>query len=1166
MKEGENNEKSNTAKKEEEVLKFWQENRIFEKSLEQTAKGESFVFYDGPPFATGLPHYGHLLAGTIKDAIPRYQTMKGKHVRRKWGWDCHGLPIENLIETDLNLKNKKDIEDLGIGNFNEKARESVYRYDSDWKKIVPRTGRFIDMEEGYSTMNWQYSESIWWAFKELYNKGLIYEGHKSMHICPRCETTLAISEVTQGYRDITDISITAKFELIDESGTFVLAWTTTPWTLPGNVALAVGPDLDYVKIRLTTNNSQPTTDESFILAKEKVEEVFEGNEYEVVEELKGKDLIGKKYKPVFDYYSNSDLENKENGWKIYGADFVTTESGTGVVHIAPSFGEDDMVLGKEFNLPFVQHVSMDGLFKKEVTDFAGTSVKPKDDHQKTDIEIIKYLAHQGLLFSKKKIIHPYPHCWRCDTPLLNYAATSWFVGVTEIKEKMVKLNDKVNWNPEAIGKGRFGKWLEGARDWAISRSRFWGAPLPVWKCSQCEKIEVIGSVEDIKKKTSTSGNKYFGIRHGEAESNSGNIVSSKVDNPHHLTEEGRKQTLEAIKDLKNKKIDVIFYSDFVRTTETAEIISKELGVEMIVDERIREINTGDFDGKNLEEYRGFFPVYEDRFVKTPPHGENLIDVKKRVNDFFKDLDNKYQDKNILIVSHEYPLWMMASVAEGLDVEDTVGLREGRDDFPNNAEIINIDYAPIPHNSNFELDLHRPYIDEIKFKCSCGEEMKRIPEVFDCWFESGSMPYAQFHYPFENKKEFKNNFPADFIAEGVDQTRGWFYNMLILATGLFGKSAFNAVIVNGMILAEDGQKMAKKLKNYPDPVEVMNKYGADSLRYYLLSSPAVKGEDLSFSEKGVDEINKKIIGRLNNVYSFFDLYQKDQQPTTNNKQPETENILDQWILARLSQLIEEVSVSMDKYQLDKATRPIALFVDDLSTWYLRRSRDRFKGEDEEDKQMALNTLHFTLLEFSKTIAPFMPFAAEDLYQKLEGQKESVHLEAWPKSTDYRQLTTNNLLDEMEEVRNIVSLALERRSEAKMKVRQPLNELKIKNFQLRKEYEDLIKDELNVKNVSSEKGEGEIVVELDLDISPELKKEGQYRELLRHVQQLRKKEGLTPEDIVVLIVESNEEGRDLVDQFRSEMEKTSLLKEIKFEEGLESEEINVDDLTFKLRLLK
>ncbi|MBI3634127.1 MAG: class I tRNA ligase family protein [Candidatus Yonathbacteria bacterium] len=1160
--ENEGKKLSSIAQREEEILSFWREKKIFEKTLEQTEHGEAFSFYDGPPFATGVPHYGHIVTSAIKDAIPRYQTMCGRHVRRVWGWDCHGLPIENLIEGELGLPHKKDIEEYGIGKFNEAARASVLRYDSLWKEMIPRIGRWIDMEHSYKTMDASYTESVWWAFKTLYEKGLIYQGFKAMQICPRCETTLSNNEVADGYKDITDISVTVKFEL-EESNTknltpktYVLAWTTTPWTLPGNVALAVNSDEEYIKVSIGT--------EKYILAKERAEKILAGKEYEIISRVKGKDLVGKKYKPIFDYYSKDEsLANHKNGWKIYGADFVTMDSGTGVVHIAPAFGEDDMALGKKENLPFIQHISMDGIMKKEVRDFAGVSAKPKtkekDGHQSTDILIIKHLAGVGALFSKEKIIHAYPHCWRCDTPLLNYATESWFVKVTDLKGRLVEENAKTKWVPENLRDGRFGQWLLGARDWAISRSRFWGAPLPVWNCDSCEKRSVFGSRAELAQATRKSGNKYFVMRHGEAESNRERIVSSTIatGNSHGLTEKGRKEVKEASQRLDRESIQIIISSPFLRARQTAESVADTLGLnskEIIIDERLKEIDTGVFDGKSIDDYRGYFASMREKFIKRPEKGENLLDVKRRVMELMDELEEKYQGKNILLVTHEYPLWMITSGVEGADVDRALGIKEGNDDFIKTGEIKEIPFTLFPHNAEYEFDMHRPYIDNVPVVCSCGGKMLRVPYVFDCWFESGSMPYAQFHYPFENKELFEKNFPANFIAEGIDQTRGWFYNMLNLSVGLFGKAPFKNVLVNGLVLAEDGQKMSKRLKNYPDPLDIINRYGADAMRYYLLSSPLVHAEDFAFSEKGVDEVVKKVLMRLLNVLSFYELHKSKKGESKNTK----ENILDQWILSRLAELGNEMTLSLDKYELERAIKPIGLFVDDLSTWYLRRSRDRFKSDDEEERTQAIETTREVFFEFSKLIAPIMPFMADHIYLKMEGEKESVHLEEWPVFSEPNQ----DALAWMKQIRQIVSLALEARAKAEIKVRQPLHELKVKSGKLKVGYAELIKDEVNVKEVVFDDAMSE-EVELDTIITPELKQEGQFRELARAVQELRKTKGLTPSDMATLEIGADEEGRALVDAFSDELKKTSLLNEIVFKE-VQGESVDANGILFTIAL--
>ncbi len=945
------------VQKEKEILEFWEKNKIFEKSIEQRPKTKSYVFFDGPPFATGSPHYGHILASLNKDVVPRYWTMKGFRVERRWGWDCHGLPVENLIEQELGLKNKKDIESIGIEKFNQACKDSVLRYVDEWKKVIPRIGRWVDMDHPYKTMDFDYMESVWWAFEQLWNKGLIYRDYKSMHICPRCGTTLSNFEVTQGYKDIEDLTVTIKFKLRDGENTFVLAWTTTPWTLPGNTALVVGKDISYVKIQIKN--------EFYVLAKDRLKIIKD--EYKIIEEMKGEDLVGLEYEPLFDYFSKKgDLKNKESGWKIYDADFVSTEEGTGIVHIAPAFGEDDLKLGFLKALPFIQHVKEDGCFTEEVKDWAGEEVKPKNDISKIDRKIVKWLEQKNKLLFQEKIIHSYPFCWRCDTPLLNYATSSWFVKVTAIKDKIIKNNEKVNWVPEHIKHGRFGKWLEDIRDWSISRSRYWGTPLPIWQCnrgendkaSSCDNIKVFGSVEELEK-------------------------------------------------LSNKKIK---------------------------------------------------------------------------------------------------------------------------------------------------DLHKPYIDEIVFKCEkCGGLMKRIPEVFDCWFESGLMPYAQVHYPFENKESFEKDFPAQFVAEGIDQTRGWFYTLMVLSTALFDKPAFLNNIVNGIILTEDGQKMSKRLKNYPEPMQIIDKYGADAMRFYLLSSPAMKADDLRFSENGVNEVLKKVLIIFWNVHTFYKLYAEEDVELDINS---VGNILDKWILSKLNSLNEEASREMDKYDLLKAVRPIEKFINDLSTWYLRRSRQRFKNSRE--KKEVSQVLKYVLFNLSKIIAPFTPFFSEQIYQSLKDKKdpESVHLCDYPEID--KELIDKTLEKDMEKIRVITSLALAERSCAGIKVRQPLNELRIKDYELKDKEEllQLIKDEVNVKQaVFDNKLEKE--VEIDTEITPELREEGIIRNCFRQIQIIRQKSKLFPFDKIIIC-------------FQGESSIIELLKknEKQIKEGLRVERIiwdKIEDFDFKEEII-
>jgi isoleucyl-tRNA synthetase len=954
---------------EAETLKFWQDNKIFEKSVDRIAPRGDYVFYDGPPFATGTPHYGHIVGQVMKDAVPRFWTMNGYRVERKWGWDCHGLPIENIVEKELGTKSKKEIVELGIAKFNDLCRSKVLTYAQDWYRVAAKLGRWADTEHAYKTMDLDYMESIWAVFKQLWDKDLIYKDYRSMHICPRCETTLAQSEVSDNYRDIKDLSCVAKFELIDEPGTYVLAWTTTPWTLIGNVALAIGAEIDYVKVE--------TDDGLYILAKERLTDAFKDKVYKLISEFKGEELTGKSYKPLFDYYSNdSKLANHDNGWKIYPADFVTTDEGVGVVHIAPAFGEDDMNLGREKNLPFVQHVGMDGVFKPEVKDFPGLHVKPIGDHSTTDIEIIKYLAHHGLLFKKEKYEHSYPHCWRCDTPLINYATSSWFVAVNKIKLELLEYAKDINWSPDYIKNGRFGNWLEGARDWSISRQRFWASVIPIWECA-CGERHVVGSVAELEGLT------------------------------------GQKIT----------------------------------------------------------------------------------------------------------------------------------------------------------------DIHKDKVDGLTFQCpKCQGQMKRISDVLDCWFESGSMPYAQLHYPFENKQKFEDNFPAQFIAEGADQTRCWFYYMHVIAGGLKQTHAFNNVIVNGIVLAEDGKKMSKKLKNYPDPELLLDKYGADALRAYLLAAPVMQAETMNFSEKGVSEALRKNVMILWNTFKFYELYAAEIKTETIIPV----NPLDIWISAKLRLLAAEVKAAMEAYDLPRAMRPITAFIDELSTWYLRRSRDRFKGEDASDKQAALSTLKTVFDNLAKIMAPFLPFMAERLWQETLGYKfsdleKSVHLEAWPSLGELSE-AENKVLERMALVRRVVELGLAARDQAGIKIRQMLASAKIgglKAEDLPGAYQMIISDELNLQKLEITSQAGEISVELDLVLTPELKQAGYRREIIRFINLMRKENNLSLQDRTAISCETSSEMiKEAFVAGRDEILRETLSVDIIIgnPEGDWKKEVKIDDEIVILGLVK
>lgn len=947
---------------EKKVLNFWTKNEIFTKSLEKEAPLGSYSFYDGPPFATGTPHYGHLVGQLMKDVVPRFFTMKGYRVDRKWGWDCHGLPIENIVEKELGLGSKKDIEVLGVAEFNRVCRSKVLTYAQNWYEMSDRLGRFVDKKEAYHTMDLPFMESVWWVFKQLWDQNLIYQDYRSMLVCPRCETTLSQSEVAEGYQDIKDMSCVAKFELSDEAKTFVLAWTTTPWTLIGNVALAVGKDLAYVKV---VSRDQSGQEERYILAKDRLEAVFKDRDYKIEESLTGADLVGRKYRPLFDYYVQDDkIESKDRAWKIYAGSFVQVDEGSGVVHIAPAFGQDDMDLGREYGLPLIQHVNLNGTFKEEVKDFIGLNVKPAGDHMSTDIEIVKYLAGRGLLWSKEKYEHSYPHCWRCDTPLINYATSSWFVNIGRIKDKLLETASDINWSPAHVKLGRFGRWLEGARDWSISRQRFWASAIPIWECP-CGQRRVIGSIKELE-------------------------------------------------DLSGEKID---------------------------------------------------------------------------------------------------------------------------------------------------DLHKDRVDQITLTCSdCGQIMRRVPDVLDCWFESGSMPYAQWHYPFENKEKFEGAFPADFIAEGIDQTRTWFYYLHVIAGALFQKRAFGNVIVNGIVLAEDGKKMSKRLNNYPDPMFIINKYGADSLRAYLLAAPVVQAENLNFFEAGVAEALRKNVMLINNIYNFYQIYADQTEAEEKSSQ-----VLDRWIVAKMNRLIKEVEEAILDYNLNRGQRPITDFIDEFSTWYLRRSRERLKSGDDSDRKMALSTMRFVFINLAKVMAPFMPFIAEDLWQKASGynysdQNRSVHLETWPSYQISRE--DDEVLETMAEARKIVELGLAERDRANIKVRQILNRAAVSSagFKVNNEYLDLIAAELNVKQVELKEEGGELKVELDTNISAALKLEGGRRDLVRFINLMRKDLNLSIADRAQVVIYSDSRlVSEILAAFSEEIKRETLSSDLslkRLEEEAERKEFKLD----------
>ena len=861
--------------REEKVLKFWKENEIFEKSIEEKKDLPTYTFYDGPPTANGKPHIGHVLTRVIKDMIPRYQTMKGHKIIRKAGWDTHGLPVELEIEKELGIDGKEQIEAYGLDPFIRKCKESVWKYKGMWEEFSNKVGFWADMDNPYVTYHNTFIESEWWALKKIWDDGLLYKGFKIVPYCPRCGTPLSSHEVAQGYKTVKERSAVVRFKVIGEDAYF-LAWTTTPWTLPSNVALCVNPDENYCKVKAadgyTYYMAEALLDKVLGGMAEKLvkeEKIAEGTPaYEILETYKGKELEGKEYEPLFECTKEYVAKLPQKGHYITCDSYVTMSDGTGIVHIAPAFGEDDANVGRKYDLPFVQFVDGKGDMTKE-TPYAGLFVKDADKPVLVDLE------KEGLLFDAPKFEHEYPHCWRCDTPLIYYARDTWFIKMSAVKDRLVKNNNTVNWIPEGIGKGRFGAWLENVQDWGLSRNRYWGTPLNIWECS-CGKRHAIGSIEELKSMS-----------------------------------------------------------------------------------------------KNCPD---------------------------------------------------------------------------------------------------DIELHRPYIDAVTITCpDCGGEMKRVPEVIDCWFDSGAMPFAQWHYPFENQDIFEDNFPADFISEAVDQTRGWFYSLMAISTLLFDKAPYKNVIVLGHVQDKDGQKMSKSKGNAVDPMDALNKYGADAIRWYFYSNSAPWLPN-RFHEDAVVEGQRKFMGTLWNTYAFYVLYANIDEfdPTKYTLEYDKLSVMDKWLLSKLNSMVKSVDDNLGNYRIPEATKALAEFVDDMSNWYVRRCRERYWAKDmPQDKINAYMTLYTALVTLCKTAAPMIPFLTEDIYQNLvrtvdKNAPESIHLCDFPEVNE--SMIDPELEASMDEVLKVVVFGRAARNTANIKSRQPIANMYIKAAKTLDDYfVDILRDELNVKNV-------------------------------------------------------------------------------------------------------
>ncbi len=1148
------NKKSDAAFREEKVLEFWKEKKIFEKSLEKNSPKGEFVFFDGPVTSNSKPVLHTMVPFTFKDVIPRYKTMRGYHVRRKGGWDTHGLPVELQIEKKLGFKSKNDIEEYGIVAFNKLCKDSVWEYIGLWKNFTKRMGYWADQENPYVTYENNYIESVWNIVKRVQEQSLLYKDYKVVPWCPRCGTALSSHELAQGYEDVKDLSVYVKFKIVGQENKYILAWTTTPWTLPGNVALAVGEDIDYVEAKVGS--------EIFVLAKERLALIE--SEYEIIAEHKGSELVGLEYEALFPFLKEQIEDKKEatdKMYKVYSADFVNTEDGTGIVHTAVMYGQDDFVLGTEVGLPKHHLVNPEGNFVKGTGFLEGRFVRETNTDGKPTlaVDIIDDLKKRNLFFKQENYKHSYPHCWRCHTALIYYARDSWYIRMSDpkIKAQLISENQKINWEPAYTRDGRFGEWLREIKDWAISRERYWGTPLPVWQCESCKQIEVIGSIEDLKNKTKKSGNKYYLIRHGQARNNVEKIFHKDSENHEELTEEGLKQLHgNAIK--LDGTIDIVFSSPFERTKETAEIVCEKIKYpfdKVVFDRRIEEWQVdSEYNGKTHGEV---MKEYDEDYVYYPQKkyndGENFAQATKRIGDFIYEIESKYQNKNILIVGHGGIFKALSFLTKGFTFQDLPALNK---DFPNfkNGEMRKLEFIPVPHNENYELDLHRPFIDEVKLECKCGGSLTRTKEVMDVWFDSGAMPFAQDHYPFDVKEPL---YPADYISEAIDQTRGWFYTLHAVGALMGRGMAYKNVICLGHLLDAKGKKMSKSIGNVVDPFEAIDKYGVDALRLWMYSVNQ-PGESKNFDEKTVSLVSAQIFGLLYNVLAFYELYRDKSLET--NERPQSKNILDQWILARLDELVELMTKNLDNYKLLEPVRATRDFIGDLSTWYLRRSRDRIKDNDVEAKQ----TLYFVLKTLAKLMAPFAPFTADDIWLKLrlENDTESAHLSDWPKvkKSIFGIFSSGKpkVLEEMAKVRESVSNLLKERQQKNIPVKQPLKEAT--GLSVREEYIEIIKEEVNVKNY-----QGTGVFSLDTDISGELKEEGDYRELVRSLQDMRKKMGLIPSDAVSISFETNDDGKKLIQKFENDMKKVVMVSDIKFEQN-EGTEIKIGVLVFKVRIDK
>ena len=1141
-------EKPDAVLREEETLAFWKKNRIFEKSLELRKKGPSyakasegtgktFVFYEGPPTANAAPGFHHVESRAFKDIIPRYKSMRGYNAPRRAGWDTHGLPVEIQVEKALGFKTKHDIENFGIGPFNEKCREAVWANVSDWRELTERIAFWVDLERPYVTYERSYMETLWWIIAEWWKKGFLYQDFKVLPWCTRCGTGLSSHEVALGYKSVVDTSVYIRFKIQSQDPKWksvaFLSWTTTPWTLPGNVALAVSLTMQYVRV------PDPEKKGSWVVVGQDslaflIKRGVVPKDTRPSTAFSGKDLIGLSYIPLFDVPGLAATPS----YQVYPADFVTAEDGTGVVHTAVMYGDDDYKLGKKIGLPAMHTVTDSGHFIPSLGGgLGGKYVKARE----TEALLLQLLQRMGALFREEAYEHDYPFCWRCDTPILYYARTSWWVKVNAVRKDLLKNNETIDWVPGHLKKGRFGEWLKEEKDWAFSRERYWGTTLPLWRCQACGDTIAISSIEELADRALNSGNRYIVMRHGEAESNVAGFVSSWPETrPNTLTAKGKSEVAAAAAALKLHQVDLIYASDLLRTKESADAIAEALGIKDVrTDPRLRELDTGSYNGRPAKEYRGFFKTVREKLESSVPGGESLFQVRARMSDFYRFLEGEHRGKTILIVTHADPAWMISTVLRGLsDSAVEVEWKHPVGEYLTPGMYQIHESRTYPLNPKGEVDLHRPYIDQVKIRCSCGGVKTRIPEVADVWFDSGAMPFASLHYPFEHREEIekKRFFPADYISEAIDQTRGWFYTLLAVST-LLGKSApFKHVISLGHVLDKNGQKMSKSKGNIVSPWAMIDRYGADAIRWYFYTVNA-PGDTKKFDEKDLAGKARGFLNTLWNSYLLFATYAKNRV----SLKSASKRLVDQWILARLQTTTKLVTSALDSYDIVTAARTIESFVvDDFSNWYLRRSRRRFqRPESRRDKDDVMQTTAVVLLQVAELSAPFIPFMSESLYQGLKDfvalDEASVHLRSWPELLKKSQ----NLRLEvaMDEARKASAEALRARAEAGVKVRQPLALLTLsKKSPLKRfgELQKLVIGEVNVKNLdfAPKLPKGKSVM-LDTIITEELRREGIARELVRHIQELRRGLDLKPQQFIQVLVSGPERLTSIVKKWEKQI---------------------------------